>query len=133
VTKQGVAAQVEKAREAQRRMQKVCDRLLRPGVEAFDACAADLGGALECLGSLEMQLRSSASDRSGRQTLAFEIARLGCTVRNAQALLEAAGRFHAGLARLIDTSPEETGTAYTAGGKSRPPISIDRGRVAIHG
>jgi len=78
-------------------------------------------------------LRSSGYDPSGRQALSVEIMHLGQTVRKAQALLEAAGRFHAGLARLMDTSPEQAVTNYTAGGKSRPAVAIDRGRVAIHG
>ncbi len=126
-------AQIEKAREARRRIEKVCDRLQRPGAEAFDACAADLGRAIECLESLEAGLAASPGERSKRGEVALEIVGLGREVGRAQALLAGAGRFLAGWARLMDTSPEAAVTSYTASGKPRVAIPIDRGKVAMDG
>jgi excinuclease UvrABC nuclease subunit len=126
-------AQFEQAREARRRLQKVCDRLLHPGVKAFDASAEDLNGAIACLERLETALASNSGGRTGRQAIAAEIVGLSREVSKARALLETAGKFYAGWARLIDASPEETVIDYTSSGRSRAAISIDRGRVAMDG
>lgn len=123
----------EEAREARRRVQKVCDRLLRPSVEAFDASAAELEGAIECLLRLESALASWPGGRAGRQAVAAEIKELHREVGKACALTEAAGNFCAGWARLINANPEDAMTSYASSGKSSTVISIGRGRVALDG
>lgn len=128
-----MTAQLDKAREARRRLQKVCDRLLRPDAKALDACASDLGRVIQCLERIQATLAGSAARGMGWQALAIEIAGLGRDVGRANALLAGAAGFHAGWARLLNASPEEGIPGYTAGGKSRPAVSIDRGRVAIDG
>jgi hypothetical protein len=128
-----MTAQFEQAREARRRLQKVCDRLLQPGVKAFDACTEDLAGAITCLERLETTLASTPGGRTGRQAIASEIVGLSREVSKARALLETAGKFYAGWARLIDASSEQTAISYTCTGKSRSAICIDRGRVALDG
>jgi len=125
--------EIEQAREARRRLEKVCDRLLNPSAKAFDACAPDLGRAVECLRRLEMALGASPPGFRGKEAVGREIMGLSDAVRKAHALLEASGKFYAGLARLIDASPETAVPSYTSSGKSLAAVSIDRGRVAIDG
>jgi hypothetical protein len=120
--------------QARQSLEKVRKKLVRPTVEALDSSAGDLMTAVDSLRLLELDLasRGGRGERSERP-LELEISTMRSELETVTRLLENAGKFHEGWARLASTVNEDTATNYTAGGKSRPPIPINSARLVVHG
>ncbi|HEY6393425.1 MAG TPA: hypothetical protein VIX89_19235 [Bryobacteraceae bacterium] len=120
--------------QARRSLEKVRIKLLRPTVEALDSSAGDLMTAVDSLRRLEMDLASDGWRGAGSERpLELQISAMRDELRNVRGLLESAGKFHEGWARLASTVIEDTAPGYTAGGKSRQPIPINSARLVVHG
>ena len=127
-------AELESVIQVRRGLERVRIKLLRPTVESLDSSARDLTAAVDSLRRLELDLASSVwrGDGSERR-LELEILDIREELQNIRLLLESAGKFHEGWARLASTVIEETAANYGAGGKSRPPIPINSARLVVHG
>jgi|SRR5580698_10367960 hypothetical protein len=123
--------EVERVRQARCILEKIRGRLLRPSFQALDASSADLNLAVECLRQLDISLKSPIWQGLTRRKLEREVVALRAAVRSVEDLLQSAGKFYAGLARLM--APDETPAHYTAAGTSGAPARAGCGRVALHG
>lgn len=128
-----MTTEIENARRARKILEKTCERLLRPGVQALDSSASDLTKAVECLERLEQAWQSRGPRTAGRQELAAEVEGVRREIRKAGALLEAANQFYVGWARLMAIGSEEAPANYTSTGKPGQAVAIDRSRTVLHG
>jgi hypothetical protein len=127
-----VKAELEQMRQALRSLEKARGKLATPTLEALNGAAADLTVAVESLSRVEMGLAARGPHAAGWQAVESELAGLRSEFLHIHALLEGAGKFHQGWARLLCTS--EHGTAnYTAEGRAGSPVSIDTGKEVMHG
>jgi ferric-dicitrate binding protein FerR (iron transport regulator) len=128
-----VNKEIENARQAGRRLAKVCDRLQRPTLESWRASETDLMDAVESLRDLEQSLHSvGAAKPVSSSVLAAEIAAIRREMATAQALLAAAGNFYQGWARLLETGDDQTAN-YTSSGTAASVVSIQSGQMVVHG
>ncbi len=74
-----------------------------------------------------------ASSRSGWPQLVAEVRSIEREVLRAQALLEAAGQFYAGWARLAAAGSDTAAANYTASGKPGRSSESNLSEVAVHG
>jgi len=119
---------------ARRSLEKVRTKLLRPTVETLDSSAWDLMTAVDSLRRLELDLASRGWRGEGSERpLQLEISAMRSELKTVTGLLESAGKFHEGWARLVSTMTDDAATNYMAGGKSRPPILIGSARLVVHG
>jgi len=103
-------------------------------VEALDSSARDLMAAVNSLRRLELDLASRDWLGAGpARPLELELSAMRRDLQGVAELLESAGKFHEGWARLASTAIEDPVSHYTAGGKSRPPIPINSTRLVVHG
>jgi hypothetical protein len=98
--------EVERIRQARCILERIRGRLLQPTFQALDSSAADL-------------------------KLEREVVALRQAVRSVEGLLKNAGKFYAGLARLM--APDEAPTNYTATGTNGASSIAARGSVVLHG
>jgi hypothetical protein len=124
--------EIERAKQARRSLEIVCQKLERPTVASLDGSAQDLNAALRCLEDLESKLRSSGSAPVRSPALAAEMAAIRREIARATALLSAAGRFFGGWARLMACGDESTAN-YTSRGTPGPVLAVDHGKVVLHG
>ena len=127
---QDARTELNRVKQARRIVEKVRGRLMHPTIQAMDRGAAELSAAAECLANLESALR-----RSGRELhwpgVEAELARLRLEMRNVQQLVEGAGRFYVGWARLI--APDQAPANYAANGRVEQPAPVAAGEVVLHG
>jgi hypothetical protein len=123
--------EVERVRQARCILERMRGRLLRPSLQALDSSAADLKLAVECLQRLDVSLKSSIWQGLVRRKLEREVVALRSAIRSVEELLKNAGKFYAGLARLM--APDEAPANYTAGGNSAPKAQASTGSMVIHG
>ncbi|MBZ5608623.1 MAG: hypothetical protein LAP38_10210 [Acidobacteriia bacterium] len=127
-----MTSELGKASQARRRLEKVCERLARPSIQRLDSSAADVQAAVECLEQLEGRLL--AGDRpAGWPQLVAEVRSIEREVQRAQALLEAAGQFYAGWAKLAGAGGDTGVANYTSSGKPGGLCPINRGELVLHG
>jgi hypothetical protein len=120
--------------QARRSLEKVRTKLLHPTVETLDSSAWDLMTAVDSLRMLELDLASRGwRGESSERPLELEISAMGNELKTVTGLLESAGKFHEGWARLASTVIEDAATNYTAGGKSHRPIPINSAKLVVHG
>ncbi len=122
--------EVERVRQARCILEKMRGRLLRPNFQALESSAADLNLAVECLQKLDVGLKSPIWQGLARRKLEREVIALRLAVRSVEELLKNAGKFYAGLARLM--APDQAPPNYTAEGISGPDRA-STGSVAVHG
>ena len=127
-----VKAEIEKAREARRRVEKVSKRLMRPSVEALNTSAIDLTRAVESLGCLERELTSRRRTEADHRALTFEIAGIRRELERAYELVAHAGQFYAGWAALVSSGAEPETVHYTCSGRTHA-VPRDTGKVVMHG
>jgi hypothetical protein len=127
-----VKKELGKVREARRSLEKVCGRLLHPTIGAVASSAAEVTSAVACLQDLERRVRASQRRGEEYRGLATEMEALRRQARQAEALLEAAGQFYAGWARLITLDDSATAN-YTAGGRPGLAVVGNHGGVALDG
>ena len=123
--------QIDHVRQARTILERMRNRLAHPGVEAIDACAADLNVAVECLRQLDVSLESPIWHGLTRQVIEAEVVALRRSFRSVEELLRNAGKFYAGLARLL--APDNAAANYTAAGAQLPPPPASGGSIALHG
>lgn len=122
--------EIEIARDAGRRVGRLCDLLQDASLPAWDIATKELSTALECVTALERSLKSSNERPAG---LAAEIAAIRREIAKAQALLDSAGRFYQGLARLMQDQDTEPVSNYAPGGKAGPVLARVPAKVVVHG
>jgi hypothetical protein len=123
--------EVERVRRARCLLERMRERLLRPNFEALERSAVDLNLAVEYLRKLDVSLKSPIWQGLARRKLEGEVMALRQAVRSVEELLKNAGRFYAGLARLM--APDQAPPNYTAEGTSHPPVRAGTGSVVMHG
>jgi hypothetical protein len=104
------------------------DRLLHPTFEALQDCAADLRLAAEYVRRLDAE--SAVWKGVQRTALEAEVTALRLSVSSVEALLTNAGKFYAGLARLL--APDPAPPNYTSAGSAGPPPA-QTSQLVIHG
>jgi hypothetical protein len=123
--------QIDRVRQARTMLERMRTRLAHPSLEAIDACAADLNIAVECLRQLDVSLQSPIWHGLTRQVIEAEVVALRHNLNLVQELLRGAGRFYAGLARLL--APDPAPANYTAAGAQLPPPQASGASIALHG
>ena len=123
--------EIERVCQARFILERMRARLLCPSYDALDRSTADLNLASDCLRQVDVTMNSPIWRGRARQKIEPEVLALRCAIRSIQGLLKNAGRFYAGLARLM--SPDEAPVNYTAAGTSGTPVRVAKGTVVVHG
>jgi hypothetical protein len=123
--------EVERVRQARCILERMRGRLLQPTFQALDSSAADLNLAVECLRQLDVSLKSPIWQGLARRKLEREVVALRQAVRSVEVLLKNAGKFYAGLARLL--APDQAPANYTSAGTSGAPSPAGTASVVVHG
>jgi hypothetical protein len=123
--------EVERVRQARCILERMRGRLLRPTFQALDSSAADLSQAVECLRQLDVSSKSPIWQGLARRKLEAEVVALRHAIRSVEELLKNAGKFYAGLARLM--APDQAPPNYTADGTNGPAAQTSTGSVVVHG
>jgi hypothetical protein len=97
----------------------------------LDASAADLNLAVECLRQLDLDLKSPIWQGMARQNLETEVVALRGAIQAVEELLKNAGRFYAGLGRLM--APDDAPANYTSAGTSQATAPAAAESVVLHG
>jgi hypothetical protein len=123
--------ELERIRQARCILERMRNRLMRPTLDSLDASAKDLNLAVECLRQLDLSLASPIWHGLVRRRIEAEVVALRLTLRAVEELLKNAGKFYAGMARLL--APDEGPANYTAvGALGAVPTAADRS-VSLHG
>jgi hypothetical protein len=123
--------EVERVRQARCILERMRGRLLRPTIDALDSSARDLNLAVECLKQLDVSLKSPIWQGLARRKIEAEVVALRRAVRSVEELLKNAGKFYAGLARLM--APDDAPANYTAAGTSVGSMPMTAGNVVLEG
>ena len=123
--------EVERVRQARCILERMRGRLLRPTLDALDSSARDLNLAVECLKQLDVSLKSPIWQGLARRKIEAEVVTLRRAVRTVEELLQNAGKFYAGLARLM--APDDAPANYTAAGTSAGSMPTTAGSVVLEG
>jgi hypothetical protein len=114
--------ELDKAKQARRSLEKVRLKLLSPTLQAMDSSASELGLAVDCLKTLEVGFISGRRlTPEWRRLLELEMMGLRRELREVNALLQGAGKFYQGWARLVATGVEDAPVHYGVAGKPIPP------------
>jgi hypothetical protein len=128
-----INVELEKIKTARGRLQEFRLKLLTPSVGALESGSADLMVAVECLTQLEPVLASRPRSVSVDRALHVEVAGLRRELEQVNALMDGAGKFYEGWARLLSSASDEATANYTANGKPGAPIFNDSNNEVIHG
>jgi hypothetical protein len=123
--------EIERVRQARCLLERMRARLLRPTLGALDASAADLDLAVQCLRELDISASSPIWNGLTRRRVEPEVLGLRRALRSVEELLKNAGKFYAGLARLL--APDEAPANYTPAGAQGPPPHAVEGSIVLHG
>jgi len=123
--------QIERIRRARCILERMRGRLLRPTLDSLDASAADLNVAIQCLRQLDVGSESPIWHGPTRVQIEIEVVALRRVLRSVEALLRNAGKFYAGLARLL--APDEAPAHYTAAGVRAAAPHVTPGSIALEG
>jgi hypothetical protein len=126
--------QLDKVKQARRSLDKVRMKLLSPTIQAMDSSTSDLGVAVECLKTLEVGFASGQPVAlEWRRLLEQEMGGLRRELREVNALLEGAGKFYQGWARLVATGVDDEPAHYSVQGVPIPPAPFRSGKVVAIG
>jgi hypothetical protein len=123
--------ELDRVRQARCILERMRGRLLRPTIDALDSSARDLNLAVECLRQLDVSLKSPIWQGLARRTIEAEVVALRRAVRSVEELLRNAGKFYAGLARLM--APDDAPANYTAAGTSVASMQVAARNVVLEG
>jgi hypothetical protein len=123
--------EIAQIRQARCILERMRSRFERPSRDAWDASAEDLSLAVECLNKLDVSLKSPIWRGPARATIEMEVVALRAAVRAVEDLLKNAGKFYAGLARLL--APDDASTNYTVAGTKSAPLQLVAGSLVVHG
>lgn len=125
--------ELDKAKEARRSLEKVRLKLLSPSLQAMDSSASELGVAVDCLKTLEVGFISGRRlTPEWRRLLEQEMMGLRCELREVNALLQGAGKFYQGWARLVATG-DDAQANYGVAGKPIPAVHPQSSKVVAIG
>jgi len=127
-----VNQKLETIRRARSNLDKLRTKLLRPTPQTLDAGLRDIQAAVNCMQVLELDLASGHCSAGLELGLGPQLRALKGDLQQSVALLEAAGKFYQGWARLISTGEEEP-AGYDSRGKAGTPSSKAAGKMVIHG
>jgi len=122
-------SELEQVKKARASLQKFRMKLLRPSVATLESGAADLAVAIEYLEPASRIKRSPVL----AQSLRLEVAGLRRELEQVNALLEGAGNFYQGWARLLGLGSEDEAANYRANGQPVACISSASKNVVVHG
>lgn len=126
--------ELDKARQARRSLEKVRVKLLSPTIQAMDSSASDLGVAVACLKTLEVSFTSGQRlTPEWRRLLELEMAGLRRELQAVNVLLENAGKFYQGWARLISSGVDDAPANYSVQGLPIPPAPVCSSKVVAIG
>lgn len=123
--------EIDRVRRARHVLERIRGRLLRPNQEALEASASDLNLAVEFLRQLDVSLQSPIWHGTTREKIEAEVVALRHTVRSVDELLKNAGKFYAGLARLL--APDDAPANYTAAGALGTAAPASERSLVLHG
>jgi hypothetical protein len=123
--------EIERVRQARCILERMRGRLLRPTLDALNASSVDLNLAVECLRQLDVSLQSPIWHGLARRKVETEVVALRRALRSVEELLKNAGKFYAGLARLL--APDDAPANYTACGTPGPVPNVAEGNIVLHG
>jgi hypothetical protein len=123
--------ELERIRQARCILERMRGRLLRPTLDSLAASAKDLNLAVECLRQLDVSLQSPIWQGVTRRKIEAEVVALRLTLRTVEELLKNAGKFYAGLARLL--APDDAPANYTAAGAWTTAPGVADRSVSLHG
>lgn len=123
--------EIARVRQARCILERIRSRLLRPTFESLEKSAADLNVAVDCLWQLDTGLRSPIWRGPTRARIETEVVALRHTIRSVEELLKNAGKFYAGLARLL--APDEAPANYTAAGTNGASAQSSTGTLLLEG
>jgi hypothetical protein len=121
--------EVESVRHARHRIALIRRRLLKPTIEALDACMPHLNDAVHSVQGLQRQLEARAEPpRGARETLRAELAELRLDLSQVTALMRSAAGFYGGLSRLLSRQEDDL-TGYNLNGavssQARPVLQLE--------
>jgi hypothetical protein len=100
----------------------------------MDSSGSDLGVAVECLKTLEVGFASGQLVApQWRRQLDQEMGGLRLELREVNALLEGAGKFYQGWARLVATGVDDAPAHYSVQGMPIAPVPVRAGKVVAIG
>jgi hypothetical protein len=123
--------EIAQIRQARCILEQMRSRLERPSLDDWEAFAADLSLAVECLARLDLSLKSPIWRGPVRAAIETEVVALRAAVRAVEDLLKNAGKFYAGLARLL--APDEAPANYTVAGTKSAPLQLAACSLVVHG
>lgn len=123
--------EIDRVRRTRHVLERIRGRLLRPNQEALEASASDLNLAVEFLGQVDVSLQSPIWHGATREKIEAEVVALRRTVRSVDELLKNAGKFYAGLARLL--APDDAPANYTATGALGTAAPASDRSLVLHG
>jgi hypothetical protein len=123
--------EIERVRRARCVLERIANRLLRPNFETLTACASDLNQAVVCLTQLDVSLQSPIWQGVVRRKIETEVVDLRHAIALVEELLKNAGKFYAGLARLM--APDDAPANYTAAGSPGSPCLALEKKLVLHG
>lgn len=125
---------MDKVRQARRSLDKVRLKLVAPTIQAMDSSTSDLGVAVECLKTLEVGFASGQLVATQwRRILEQEMGGLRRELGEVNTLLEGAGKFYRGWARLVTTGIEDAPAHYSVQGIPIPAAPLHSGKVVAIG
>ena len=125
--------ELDKAKQARRSLEKVRLKLLTPSIQALDGSTSELGLAVECLKTLEVGFAAGRRlTPEWRRLLEVEMMGLRRELTEVNALLQGAGKFFQGWARLVATA-DDAPANYGIAGKPVPPLPDRSAKVVAIG
>jgi hypothetical protein len=125
--------ELDKAKQARRSLEKVRLKLLSPTIQAMDSSTSDLGVAVECLKTLEVGFTAGRRlTPEWRRLLEQEMTGLRRELIEVNALLQGAGKFYQGWARLVATA-DDASANYGMAGQPILPIPDRSSKVVAIG
>lgn len=123
--------EVALVRQARCILERMRGRLLHLTLGSLEASATDLNLAVECLRQIDVGLKSPIWHGMARRKIEIEVVALRHALRSVEELLKNAGKFYAGLARLL--APDDAPANYTPAGISGEARQLSAGSVILHG
>lgn len=122
--------EIDRVRQARRILERMRSRLMRPTFDSLELSATDLNLAVDCLRQIDISLKSPIWEGLTRRKIEAEVIALRQAVRGVEELLKNAGKFYAGLARLM--APDES-AGYSAAGTNQLSLCARKGNILVHG
>ncbi len=125
--------ELDKVKQARRILDKVRLKLMCPSIQAMDSSTAELAVAVDCLRTLEVGFAAGRRlTPEWLRLLEHEMMGLRRELADVNVLLQNAGKFYQGWARLIATA-DDAPANYSVAGKPIPPPTDPSSKVVAIG